>query len=72
MMMARMYFYGYGYAYDRWPWGMTMMMGQPPIPDIPYGSNSLFINNNGDYNQYDITQGGIQGGNGNLQPVRWP
>jgi len=59
MMMSRPYYYGYGYADD-------------PIPHIPYGSNSLFITNYGNYNQYDITQGGIQGSNGNLQPVRWP
>ena len=84
MMMSRPYYYGYGYADDPIPdipngsnidfygMGWMMMMGRPPIPDIPYGSNSLFITNYGDYNQYDITQGGIQGGNSNLQPVRWP
>ena len=38
----------------------------------PYARNSIFINNHGNDNHYDITQGGIQGSNSDLQPVSWP
>ena len=44
MMMMDMGWYGCGYGYYG-PWGMVMMTGLTPTPDIPYGSNSLFINN---------------------------
>ena len=53
---------------------MRIGMGMP-WPNYYYGygpSNSLLINNNGDHNRYDITQRGIQGTNGDLQPVSWP
>ena len=65
------------YYYYNGMMGMGMGMPWPNYyygygPMIMPGSNSLFISNNGDHNRYDITQGGIQGTNGDLQPVSWP